>query len=1398
MVAHNTRGTRRRMSHEDGDEPLWPVGQAHGVVTRGRSEGRDERAPRLRNGVAYERNAVGAADDDSEQEDESDAYEGRRRTSRRPRKAPERFELEMASEMRLRERRMGSKKEAAALEAAIEAASARRRRLNLRYALRGAITPEDEPGTLVELDDEPDDADMPFLENTLAEDSDKQEDPEHHQQRERKRMRSTPRASNEMDIQEDGGTELRRSHTPALENGRAFSDEQAGEGDEEKAGVFSQAHDAAPPGRAQTRQARPGGPTDDRHLSQAAFPGMEAHSRRRIDVQVQGPENLQKAANGHSRPSSRLRKPNNKSAGGKLRRKPYSLRRSQRATAAGRAYYDERESDSGDEGTELQLSSSSDEIHRADDARRLFRASPRNSPRLRRRHARSSVRHERGSPFENDVDDDDDVGDAGDRPRGIGLSDSPEFALLGGSGEFNLHDAQYLRGVGGAGGRSKKGGEMLDAASFRKALDRIEKSRDIRSSHLEPLRIETHVGWDSIGGLDHHVRVLKEMVYLPMMYPELFAKFMLEPPKGVLFCGPPGTGKTLTARALASACGTVKKDDVTGGVSRQVPRVSFFMRNGADVLSKWVGEAERNLRLTFEAARQNQPAIIFFDEIDGLAPVRSSKQDQIHSSIVSTLLALMDGIESRGQIVVIGATNRPDAIDPALRRPGRFDRELVFSLPNRDARLRILQIHTRRWQPAPPDNELLVRVASATRGFCGADLQSLCGEAALQAIRRRFPQVYNTSAALSGQPLGGDELWEVDPDQVAVTEHDFDAALSVVQAASMRAGAFQGEPLCKEVEFLLQRQEAVVWESLQQSLGLRHGNEKSVPSSSLALEQSFFGGGARVLIRGVKSDAQCESALLCPETLIAKAVLLRLDEFSVVSVDLCALHASEAACTSLEDALGAKFAEARRAAPAVILLKHLDAFLRAASPSLKIALRLHLSELPINLPLFVLATISSTGTEDEESAEIDDIVDMFTIQIRVEPPSAQDLHAWLTDLCKRIKQGTVGESHVPGSLPIGGAESAKAVKLKPRQPAKAFVSAEEQEHAAVQMQMLLREEEVFLRQLRIEIREYLSRILRDARFKIFARPVDPEDAPDYYEIIKNPVDLSLICQANDNGKYITLLQFVQHIDVLVQNAVHYNPPHTEEGALILRRAHGLLDFTHAWADSLDAELVAECNQIYARRCQAAQLKEKDKAAWSSKPVHSQPVALSASRTSTTAPRPLKEAAELSESSGHVERGKETKVPPVADVNNADGVAQVRREPAVVHTTTSLAAPLARVAEENDQNMEGRQDQAEQKQRHAVAEKATQEDERTSLLDNEIEEWKSHTAFQCVALRMGFEDLARLSRKLFATLAHYEFEVDRVRVFREVVRVCAAHMAALSEKCQNRASSVNFSAASPAK
>ncbi|CAL7944325.1 unnamed protein product [Xylocopa violacea] len=283
-----------------------------------------------------------------------------------------------------------------------------------------------------------------------------------------------------------------------------------------------------------------------------------------------------------------------------------------------------------------------------------------------------------------------------------------------------------------------------------------------------------------IGGLEKHIRVVKETVLFPLMYGDIYAKFNLKPPRGLLFHGPPGTGKTLVASALASECSNTER------------KVSFISRKGSDCLSKWVGESERKLQKIFSLAQQSKPCIIFFDEVDGLAPVRSSRQDFVHASIVSTLLALMDGLENNSEIIVIGATNRIDAIDPALRRPGRFDRELYFPLPCYNARKEILSVHIKSWKQKPPQ-KFLAYLASKTVGFCGSDLQALCAEAVMCCVRRNYPEMYTSKAK-----------YQINERHLKVEKHDFLRAQQNIVPASHRVSVAPVKSLSFKIQPLLQ------------------------------------------------------------------------------------------------------------------------------------------------------------------------------------------------------------------------------------------------------------------------------------------------------------------------------------------------------------------------------------------------------------------------------------------------------------------------------------------------------------------------------------------------------------------------------------------------------------------
>ena len=293
------------------------------------------------------------------------------------------------------------------------------------------------------------------------------------------------------------------------------------------------------------------------------------------------------------------------------------------------------------------------------------------------------------------------------------------------------------------------------------------------------------VGWSGLAGMGATVRALQELTLLPLLYPETFAAIGAGAPRGVLLHGPPGTGKTQAVRSLVSAAAALRTP------------VAFFARRGADCLGKYSGEAERTLRLLFEQAQQAAPSIIFFDELDGLAPARAAggrgAQDAIHASVVATLLALMDGLHDRGQVVVIGATNRPDAVDAALRRPGRFDRELYFPLPGPKGRGAILKVATQRWG-APPSARLRAALATATEGFAGADLRALTTSAVLRAMRRAAPTLLSGEGAST--PAAGGSAQAVPPRDadallasVQVRPRDWRAALAQAPAPCSRRSA---------------------------------------------------------------------------------------------------------------------------------------------------------------------------------------------------------------------------------------------------------------------------------------------------------------------------------------------------------------------------------------------------------------------------------------------------------------------------------------------------------------------------------------------------------------------------------------------------------------------------------
>ncbi|XP_068861117.1 ATPase family AAA domain-containing protein 2-like [Aphelocoma coerulescens] len=465
---------------------------------------------------------------------------------------------------------------------------------------------------------------------------------------------------------------------------------------------------------------------------------------------------------------------------------------------------------------------------------------------------------------------------------------------------------------------------------------------------VEQMQIDGSVQFDGVGGLSDHISALKEMVILPLLYPDIFEILKFKPPRGCLFYGPPGTGKTLVARALANEC------------SRGDRKVTFFMRSAADCLSKWVGESERQLRLVFEQAYQMRPSIIFFDEIDALAPVRSSKQDQVHSSVVGTLLTLMDGLASRGEIVVIGATNRLDSIDPALRRPGRFEREFRFNLPNKEARLEIFKIHTRDWTLKPSDN-LLEDLAEKCIGFCGADIKALCVEAGLCALRRRYPQIHES-----------DKRLKIDARSIKVTAKDFAMAMQKIVPASQRAGASPGRALPPISKPLLENTLERILQALQRAfphakLALKKNqgndgidNDDDSPSVSEKRPDSKKAEFRTFSRNPSYQPTSCRPRFLLVEESgcgqafdLASAVLHALEKFPAYTLDLPTLFVST---TSQEETCSQLIREAQRTAPSIIFIPQIPLWWEAIGQTLKAAFTGLLNNIPYFAPVLLLAT----------------------------------------------------------------------------------------------------------------------------------------------------------------------------------------------------------------------------------------------------------------------------------------------------------------------------------------------------------------------------------------------------------------------------------------------------------
>jgi len=790
---------------------------------------------------------------------------------------------------------------------------------------------------------------------------------------------------------------------------------------------------------------------------------------------------------------------------------------------------------------------------------------------------------------------------------------------------------------------------------------------------ITPVEVDRSITWDSVGGLKSHIEALKEMVMLPLLYPEFYAKYDVAPPSGVLFYGPPGTGKTLLARALANSFhsdgepasgATGDATPVSSGKSKkekQRRQVTFYMRKGADCLSKWVGEAERQLRLLFEEAKRNQPSIIFFDEIDGLAPVRSAKQDQIHASIVSTLLALMDGMDSRGRVVVIGATNRLDAIDPALRRPGRFDRELGFKLPSVAERKSMLAIHSKHWEP-PLADRFLTELAEQTVGYCGADIKALCAEAALCSLRRVYPQVYASEDKLL-----------INLDKVVVARGDFVKAAKKITPASHRAVSSFAAPLPRAVKGLLEGQltkvlrdvarhfplfpvdkaaidDAVTATSSDEdaaAAGDEDEDEDDVDIYAVAHHEDCdvcHGGEGELLCCGAcpgafhraclsevtpsdEAAAEASGALwFCPDCrssnsaavqrahkkrvhtiaslhlprhsgfprvliagvagmgqqYIGPALLHAFEGLTHFSLDYPSLVADSNA-HSPEEALIQRLSEAQKCLPCVLYLPQIELWWRNTSESMHLTLKMMLMNLQVraNLPILFLACTAASSCDGQPLPE--DLLALFQEDPSVSRTSVVMELGAPNEAARLAHFEQVFRSFAtPPSVQKpkrGKTERLEVLPLAPLPvPAKIELSPQEQQKR--------KERDLhFLRELRIFLSQVLDYCYSQRLYTPFFVPVDPVAVPNYYLIVKRPMDLRTMRDKLNDEEYTCFEQFMDDIQLIVRNANVFNPKrsstrHIAHAAGTMK--DNILSYAHRFRIRQGYDLFAKCREVSKR------------------------------------------------------------------------------------------------------------------------------------------------------------------------------------------------------------------------
>ncbi|KAI8917825.1 hypothetical protein DFJ77DRAFT_457951 [Powellomyces hirtus] len=588
--------------------------------------------------------------------------------------------------------------------------------------------------------------------------------------------------------------------------------------------------------------------------------------------------------------------------------------------------------------------------------------------------------------------------------------------------------------------------------------------------------LQNKVTFDMIGGHEEHIKTVQEMIKIALLYPELTHD--AEPLKGVMFYGPPGNGKTLMARAIASSCSTY-----------QVP-VSFFECHASDIHSKWFGDSEKHLKKLFDDAKANEPSIIFFDEIDGIVPARSSGENATpHNSVVTSLLTLMDGLENRGRVIVIGATNRLDTLDPALLRPGRFDRRLQFKRPNLEARKKIINIKAKTF--GLPDG-LEQQLAATTDGYSGADLKSLCSDAYYKALRRTYPQIYTDSHKL-----------QIDPGAIKVTERDFYQALRDVKPSASAADSM-GHPPSVRVQNLISQ----TWEVVAAKLNLiwKALSRRTIGAAGSTLQP-------RMLLYGAPKMGQAQIASTASNQLIEWGFRLETVRRSTDS-------------ELLEFGIMDKINSLRLEPSPALFIPSIDTWSDEAVQCLDDQLE------TAGHPIFVLATWEREAplcsmVKHFVKGDWQDINSLLGYRslIQMKVPTREKRQEFFSPIITSVAKP-------PDVTALAVPPTALAVlPLAPTPPLPVLTSAERK---------AFDEKCWYINQdLKQRLRSFYK-VVAKTKYRVFCQPVDLEKYPDYLEIVSNPLDMGDMMQKVDSDHYETPEMWLQDIEQIHDNVKAYN------------------------------------------------------------------------------------------------------------------------------------------------------------------------------------------------------------------------------------------------------------------